>query len=348
MKQLPDFEMATSVSQVRTPAALEGAALATGIQDYEVRDLANLQTGSMVSHSRIVVTVQLTLAALHFNIPGDIVECGTYTGGTAAIMLRVLKLAAARCQEANSVCGRQRDFWGADSFQGLPAPVAMDREQESTKITVSSAHVAGSDTGDAGRYRSSRPAFEKTLQRFGVWKLLYARVHVLEGWFSETLPKATIGRIAFLRLDGDLYVSTMDPLKILYPRLQPGGFIYIDDYGGFLGCRNAVEQYRKQHNITTPMIPVPEKGNPSAFEAVWWQKSLVTADFPQAAVSILHVPLEGERGPQPADDGPPPAGGGARPADMLLSPPGSQQRRKRQSSGIRPRTETHGKSLLSR
>ena len=117
------------------------------------------------------------------------------------------------------------------------------------------------------------------------------RVHVrsLEGWFSQTLPRAPIGAISFLRLDGDLFRSTIDGLNHLYYRVSRGGLIYVDDYMA-AGCRSAVHAFRQRHNITTEMRPVWEQrvlvdngagageGNASnrtvlpIYEAVWWQK----------------------------------------------------------------------------
>eukprot|EP00929_Paragymnodinium_shiwhaense_P055718 TRINITY_DN27900_c0_g1_i7.p2 TRINITY_DN27900_c0_g1~~TRINITY_DN27900_c0_g1_i7.p2 ORF type:complete len:107 (-),score=8.65 TRINITY_DN27900_c0_g1_i7:273-593(-) len=102
-----------------------------------------------------------------------------------------------------------------------------------------------------------------------------AQVHILKGWFNETLPDASIKAISFLRLDGDMYVSTVDGLRYLYPRLSVGGFVYIDDYGSFTGCRNAVEEYRTLKQITSPMYVIPEDGT-DKFEGVWWQKSAAT------------------------------------------------------------------------
>jgi len=82
--------------------------------------------------------------------------------------------------------------------------------------------------------------------------------------------RVIIKSISFLRLDGDLYVSTIQPLEILWDKLSVGGFIYVDDYGSFQGCRNAVNEFRKKRNITTPMVQIEERDD--KFEAVWWQK----------------------------------------------------------------------------
>jgi hypothetical protein len=81
----------------------------------------------------------------------------------------------------------------------------------------------------------------------------------LKGWFSDTLPKAPIERLAILRLDGDMYGSTMDALNALYSKLSPGGYCIIDDFH-LDGCRKAVEDFRRDHSITAPIQEIDWAG----------------------------------------------------------------------------------------
>ena len=112
------------------------------------------------------------------------------------------------------------------------------------------------------------------------------RMHVVEGWFNETLPPPGLQSLAYLRLDGDLYASTMDALVGLYPLVSAGGLIYVDDYGTFGGCKAAIDEYRAKHKITAPLHYIREDPmlntrllgyaqkdqRKDVFEAVWWQK----------------------------------------------------------------------------
>jgi len=91
------------------------------------------------------------------------------------------------------------------------------------------------------------------------------QVVFLKGWFAETLPAAPIERLAILRIDADLYASTRDVLEHLYPRVAPGGFVIIDDYGSIPPCRQAVDEYRTSHNIDEPMSFVNRT-------VVYWRK----------------------------------------------------------------------------
>ncbi len=95
--------------------------------------------------------------------------------------------------------------------------------------------------------------------------LLDEQVRFLPGWFRDTLPTAPIERLALLRLDGDLYDSTLDALSALYPRLSPGGYTIVDDYGSFEECRGAVHDYIDRAGEKVDIQRVDD-------EAVYWQK----------------------------------------------------------------------------
>lgn len=146
---------------------------------------------------------------------------------------------------------RDRTVWVADSFAGLPAPDparwpadAGDSHHKATVLAVSEAEV------------------RENFRRYG---LLDDQVRFLPGWFRDTLPTAPIERLAVLRLDGDMYESTIEALNALYPRLSDGGFCIIDDYGAVEGCRRAVEDYRSSHQVEDPMIKIDLTG-------VYWRK----------------------------------------------------------------------------
>lgn len=87
----------------------------------------------------------------------------------------------------------------------------------------------------------------------------------LKGWFRDTLPHAPIRQLAVLRLDGDMYESTMDALRHLYPKLSVGGYVIIDDYGALASCRQAIDDYRDEHRIDAAMQTVDWTG-------VYWQR----------------------------------------------------------------------------
>jgi Macrocin-O-methyltransferase (TylF) len=160
-------------------------------------------------------------------VPGDLMETGVWRGGACIFMRAVLA--------AYGVTDRV--VWVADSFEGIPEP-------------------------NTRRYPDDRPLWgihlfdevlgvplETVQENFRRYGLLDDQVKFLRGWFSETLPMAPVERLAVLRLDGDLYESTMDALVNLYPKLSPGGFLIIDDYHAIEACEKAVQDYRDEHSI---------------------------------------------------------------------------------------------------
>ena len=92
----------------------------------------------------------------------------------------------------------------------------------------------------------------------------------LKGWFKDTLPTCDIEKICILRMDGDMYESTIDTLVNLYPKLSVGGFCIVDDYG-HKGANKAVHDYRAEHNITDEIIIIDPR--PGVYPSVYWIKT---------------------------------------------------------------------------
>lgn len=175
------------------------------------------------------------------DVPGDLIETGVWRGGASIFMKAAL--------EAYGDAGRT--VWLADSFQGLPKPD----------------HNRGSLKGDSlWRYDElavSRAAVQENFERY---RLMDERVRFLEGWFADTLPDAPMDKLALIRLDGDMYDSTMVALESLYPKLSPGGFVVVDDYGAFAECAQAVEDFRRSQDITDPIETIDWTG-------AYWRRS---------------------------------------------------------------------------
>lgn len=174
------------------------------------------------------------------DIPGDLIETGVWRGGAVIFMRAVL---AAYGDPARRV-------WVADSFAGLPDSDA-DRFREDRR------HLHWLDHEPAVSLEIVKRNFER-------YDLLDERVRFLVGWFRDTLPGAPIDALALLRLDGVTYDSTLDALRPLYPKLSPGGYVIVDDWQ-LQGCRYAVEDYRREHAISEPLLDVDGA-------AVYWQK----------------------------------------------------------------------------
>jgi len=175
-------------------------------------------------------------------IPGDLIETGVWRGGATIFMRALLKAYGVN----------DRTVWVADSFKGLPAPNLDKYPQDAVFIHYQPPHL-----------QVSVPEVQANFAAYG---LLDAQVRFLEGWFCDTLPTAPIEHLAVLRLDGDLYESTMDVLRSLYPKLSVGGYVIVDDYGAIEACRQAVHDFRDAEHVTDKLHLIDWTG-------VYWQRS---------------------------------------------------------------------------
>lgn len=163
------------------------------------------------------------------DVPGDLVECGVWRGGGCILMAGWMK--------ARGVKNRQ--ILVADSFEGLPAPTL---EQDGTL--------------DLSKEKFPQLAVSEETVRanFEVYGLLDRHLRFLKGWFRDTLNDAPTQTIALLRMDGDLYESTMDTLNALYDRVSPGGVVIVDDYGALAVCREAIDDFFSAREETVPNL----------------------------------------------------------------------------------------------
>jgi O-methyltransferase len=174
-------------------------------------------------------------------VPGDFIEAGAWRGGAGILIRGVLR--------ARGIT--DRGVWVADSFAGLPPPEANTHPED-----------AGADWHEWPQLVVTRSEVEANYRRYG---LLDDRVHMLEGWFSETLPSVADRRWALIRLDGDMYGSTVDSLASLYPGLSAGGYLIADDYFALAPCRKAVDDFRAEHGVSEPMQRIDWTG-------AYWRK----------------------------------------------------------------------------
>ncbi|GAA4629403.1 TylF/MycF family methyltransferase [Actinoallomurus vinaceus] len=191
---------------------------------------------TMIGIRRLENVENCMATVLKDDIPGDFIETGVWRGGTCIFMRAVLKAYGIE----------DRRVWVADSFQGMPP-------------THSSAHDGDRRLG-TDRYNEllaiDLPTVRQNFERYG---LLDGQVEFLPGWFRETLPSAPIDHLSVLRLDSDLYESTMETLVHLYPKLSPGGFVIIDDYHVPV-CREAVHDWRAEFGVTDPIEDIDGLG----------------------------------------------------------------------------------------
>jgi len=220
----------------------------SGSEPFDPRHLTE-HVHTMIGRKRLDHLHRCLDTILHEDIPGDLIETGVWRGG-ATIFMRAHLLAHAVSD---------RTVWVADSFQGLPPPSCA--EDQDYDLSAAREPILAID----------QARVTALFERYGV---LDAQVRFLSGWFRDTLPAAPIEQLALLRLDGDLYESTMDALVALYDRVAPGGFVVVDDYGALPPCRQAVEAFRAERAIEAPLEMIDKSG-------VAWRKPPGTATAPR-------------------------------------------------------------------
>jgi len=214
--------------------------------DGQLRDLGRdwpSRAHSMIGNLRMSNLRDIIEFVIASNIAGDFIETGVWRGGACIMARAVFK--------AYQVTDRR--VWVADSFCGLPRP--------NPKYSA--------DAGDQHHlYAELAISLNEVKSNFAKYDLLDDQVVFLQGWFSETLPKAPIERLAVLRLDGDMYESTMDGLQNLYDKVSSGGFVIVDDFGAVPACQQAIMEFRSQRRIEDPIQNIDGIG-------VFWRKSAV-------------------------------------------------------------------------
>ncbi len=196
---------------------------------------------SMIGRKRMDNLEACLGSILADGVPGDLIETGVWRGGATIFMRGFLKAFGVE----------DRCVWVADSFAGLPPP----SRPEDADYDLSPTH-----------WPSLAVNLETVQALFTRYGLLDDKVRFLKGWFKDTLATAPIERLALLRLDGDLYESTMDALEPLYAKVSPGGFVIVDDYNSMPPCAQAVDEFRQRHNIVDAMVEIDRQG-------VYWRKS---------------------------------------------------------------------------
>lgn len=205
------------------------------------RDWPN-EAETMIGMVRLLHLARCTAQVVRDGVPGDVLEAGVWRGGACILMRAVL----ATLQSVD------RRVWVADSFEGLPKPDAARYP---------------ADEGDPHwTFGELAVGLDAVRQNFDRYDLLDDQVQFLQGWFADTLPGAPITELAVLRVDGDMYGSTIEVLDALYPKLSVGGFCIIDDYGAVEGCRRAVTDFRRRAGIDEPMEQVD-------WTAMAWRRS---------------------------------------------------------------------------
>lgn len=202
---------------------------------HKIELILAIKPYTMLSYPRLFKLYEAASRLEKEKIDGSFVECGVWKGGSAGIIAGVAKR------------NKNRHIWLFDSWKGLPAPAKYD---------ISCTGKPGKE----GMVVSSKEKAKELL--FKKLKLDSNKVHLVEGWFTDTISshKKDIGKIALLHLDCDWYESVKFCLEELYDDIVKDGFIFIDDYGYWKGCKKAVDEFIDEKNLRIKLIKIDYTG----------------------------------------------------------------------------------------
>ena len=209
--------------------------------------ITSLRPYTMTSAERLWSLLNAVRYVIGEGIPGDIVECGVWRGGSM--------MAAAH--ELVSLEVSDRQIWLYDTFAGMTAPTAADVEAGTGVTAASMLDTTPVSDGNNVWCVAGRADVEANMRSTGY---PFEKLTFVEGDVSQTLLSCVPDSIALLRLDTDWYESTRSALEFLYPRLAVGGVCILDDYGHWEGARMAVDEYFTSHGPRPLMHPIDYSG----------------------------------------------------------------------------------------
>lgn len=184
---------------------------------------------TMIGYKNLTNIENLFNLVVNNNIEGDFVETGVWKGGASMYMAYL-----------NKYYKLNRKIFACDSYEGLP----KDSQYKQDEVV----------NGNFEQYDYAI-SLEEVQNNFKKYNLLDDNVQFIKGFFETSLKTLHVDKIAILRLDGDMYTSTISVLEELYDKVSIGGFIIVDDYRWEIaGCGSAIDDFRNKRNITSPIL----------------------------------------------------------------------------------------------
>jgi O-methyltransferase len=202
------------------------------VTDYEWLIYSQTRSLTMLSLERLLANVRAIEYIVQNQIPGDIVECGVWRGGSSMAMA----LALLRLSDTG------RDLWLYDTFQGMTDPTDADKMHNGTGAEQLLAAAKQHEVFERS-LMLAYASLEDVRNNMRATGYPMEHIRFVPGPVEQTIPGSLPDRIALLRLDTDWYESTRHELAHLYPRLCSDGILIIDDYGHWQGARKAVDEY---------------------------------------------------------------------------------------------------------
>ncbi len=200
---------------------------------------------TMTSKERIFGLIEAVKYVLKNNIEGDIVECGVWKGGSMMAIAKTLI----------SENDTSKRLYLYDTFDGMSEPTEEDMDMQN-RTAAQLLSKSDKETSHVWAYS----ALEHVRKSMGQTNYPSSNIEYVKGKVEDTIPKTIPEKISLLRLDTDWYESTKHELEHLFPRLQKGGVLIIDDYGFWKGSRKACDEYFANNNISILLCRMDNTG----------------------------------------------------------------------------------------
>lgn len=224
-------------------AQTQSQVLLVGDEEFQ-QLLTKIRPYTMLSSERLWSLFSLAKTICESNIPGNFVECGVAAGGSSALLAYVI----------GKYSKQTRWLFSFDSFSGMPPSSAIDKHCD----------ISAEDTGwGTGTCAAPETSMLSICGILGVANY----IRPVKGLFEDTLPawRDRVGMLSLLHLDGDWYASTKSILNNLYDNIVDGGFLQVDDYGYWEGCRRAIHEFEAQRGVHFSLTVIDSTG-------VWFEK----------------------------------------------------------------------------
>src|SRR5271166_1317432 len=212
-------------------------------EDHEFEPIwKECESYTMASRDRGLALFRAVRYIIINDIPGDIVECGVWRGGSSLIVMRTLL----------HFGKADRQLWLFDTYSGMTEPSSIDIDMygKSARELMIDAEV-NKETNIVWAIAT----LDEVVENVRLTGYDNSLVHYVVGDVRKTVKETSVEKIALLRLDTDFYDSTLAELEAYYPNLQPSGVLIIDDYGHWEGARRAVDEYFETRRVSGTGYP---------------------------------------------------------------------------------------------
>lgn len=203
------------------------------LDEDERRILDEVRLYTMISNERLLANMDAVRYVVQRGVPGAVVECGVWRGGSVLAMIRTLQLLGVT----------DRDVYLYDTFEGMTKPGEEDVSPHEQPALATWEQTPEGETPWSWAFNNQIFGLELVRNLIKGSGYPFERVHFVQGPVEETIPDVLPEAIAVLRLDTDWYESTRHEMAHLYPCVSEGGVLIIDDFGHWLGSRRAVEEH---------------------------------------------------------------------------------------------------------